>query len=151
MAAKYLAGVVFMVMVLAAGCKKDEPIVEQYEPTSLAGKWHVYAWYNNQLASVENYPNVLDSTIVTISDTGRLGVTSSCTGGSGYYLHTQTGEMSVSNFVHPAFVCGSLADEVQGTIFESLKQVYSFKLENNELTLRSRIANTPFLYLRRLP
>lgn len=149
MIAKCIASGVLIALLGLSSCSKDEDPIE-YDPISISGKWHVYAWYNSSLATVENYPNIIDSTVITFSDTGRFTIVGACSNGAGYYLQTQTAEIVVTNFNYPALFCDNLENETQETVYDALEDVYSYKIEDKVLTLRSRRASTPFIYLNKL-
>ncbi len=133
-----------------SSCTKEETTIVEYEPITIAGKWHVTSWYNATEEVIKNYPATLDSTIITFSDTGRFVITGACAGGSGFYLQTQTQEIMIYDFFYPGIACGSLADETQTILFDALEVAYSFELENNELTIRAFVFGAPIMYLRKL-
>lgn len=134
----------------ASSCKKEETTIVQYEPVSVAGKWHVTSWYNAQVEAIENYPAIIDSTIITFSDTGRVAIKSSCAGAGAYFLQTQTQEILVNDLSYSGLFCGTLENETQNIIYDAFELAYSFTLVDDKLTIRSSKAATPYLYLRKL-
>jgi hypothetical protein len=142
--------VLLALVATATSCTKEETTIVEYEPITIEGQWHLTAWYDVSLQTIQNYPAVLDSTIVTFSDTGKVFIKSSCTGGNGYYLQTQTKEMLVYDLFYPGIFCGTLENETQGIIFDAMELAYSFDLVDDKLTIRSDKTATPFLYLRKL-
>lgn len=145
--------VVALLILLVLGissCTKEETTIIEYEPITIAGRWHVTSWYDAQVQAIENYPAILDSTVVTFSDSGRLSMVSACTGGSGYYLQTQTQELQVSTISSISLFCGTLENETQDLLIGALENAYSFELQNTNLTIRSSTTSTPFVYLRKL-
>lgn len=144
--------IVFLLVMIgaASSCTKEETTIIEYEPITIAGRWHVTSWYDAQLQTIENYPAILDSTVVTFTDTGRVNIKSACTGGSGYYLQTQTKEIQVSTINTLALFCGTLENGTQNIILNALENAYSFDLENENLTIRSSTQATPYVYMRKL-
>lgn len=134
-----------------SSCTKEETTIVEYEPITLAGRWNLTSWFDAQLVVTQNYPAVLDSTIINFTDTGRVFITSSCTGGNGYYLHTQTKELMIYNFNSPNAICGEpLQDETQQNILAAVNGAYSFDLNGDELTLRNGSTFIRVLNLRKL-
>lgn len=145
--------IVLLLVILAAGssCTKEETTRVEYELISIVGKWHLTSWYDVQLQTIQNYPAILDSTIVTFSDSGRVYAQGSCSEGSGYYIQSQTKELFVYEFLYPNFLCGNtLQDETQANLFLAISGTYSFTLNGDELSLRTRKNLLRTLYLRKL-
>jgi hypothetical protein len=140
----------FVLIAAATSCKKEETTIVEYEPINIAGKWHVTSWYDSQVEAIENYPAILDSTIITFSDTGRVVIRSSCAGAGAYFLQTQTQEILVNSLTYSGLFCGTLENETQDIIFDAFELAYSFTLVDDKLTIRSSKAATPYLYLRKL-
>ncbi len=139
-----------MVSGAVSSCKKEETTIVDYEPITISGKWHLTSYYDGGLLTVQNYPLVLDSTIVTFTDTGRLFIQSSCAPAAGYFLQSQTKEIIITGFSNPLANCSTLAKDMQTRVYSTFPKVYSFSLEDNKLTLRSNFSTTPYLYFNKI-
>ena len=128
-----------MLLFVLNGCKKDEPDtdeLETYVPVSIKGKWLFTETYDKSATSMITYPASLDSSTVEFKDLSTVGIVTSCVGGNGKYLFTESGGIQVNDFIYPGIFCSSEKNLWQNRLIDGVKESYHFALSNNDKSLR---------------
>lgn len=143
----------FVMMVLLISCKKEaESESENYIPfiKKIEGIWIVESSYDKSNGVTTTYPNNLNSSSFTFTDTSILYLKTPCNTGLGYFTHSENGAISTRNIVNTNIVCSTTeGNDWDGAIKNSANYAYHLKLNGDKLTIVSHSQSVKNIILKR--
>jgi len=141
-------------MVLAVACKKKEvqSEPEKYLPfiKKIEGVWIVESSYDKSNGVTTTYPNNLDASSFTFTDTSTMYFKTPCNGGFGYFILSENGGIATRNITNTQLACPTPeGNDWDGAIKGAANYAYHLKLNGGKLTIVSHGQSVKNLILRR--
>lgn len=130
-----------LVILVFAGCKKEETEPEEYMPYAeeIIGSWRVVASFDNTQNKLEAaYPNNIDPYIITFTNRSTVDCDMPCNSGGAYsYIVSESGSISFGDFVQTNLFCDNASSIWESRVKSACENAYHSRISNNSLFLYS--------------